>query len=383
MFKKKLLRLTKILLSLLISLIPKNNNKILFKSRPDFSGNAKALSDYIQKKHNDYEIIWLIENDGNARLNGTKNIKAGTIKAFFEYITAKYIITTHNEMIGIKSSDQIYISLWHGMPLKKICYLGEFDHQGMEDYSSYRIATSEVMRAIIAACFREKANNVYITGQPRNDFLYDKLAAKDLFSTFSAGKTNIFYVPTFRENQEDKSYSDGESIKNNNFFRVDDFDFNEVDSFLRTHNCQLFIKLHPYEENVYLDTLLSENIRILKSEELSKNNLDINHLLAHMDILITDYSSVYFDYMLLDKPICFLTPDIDSYSRSRGGFTLEPVNYWMPGFHCTTQNALLNEIKNLIEGNDQYAKHRKNVNEIINFYKDNRNSERVFETFFH
>ncbi|UQY42862.1 CDP-glycerol glycerophosphotransferase family protein [Mixta hanseatica] len=382
MFKKSLIRMSKKILSCLIYLIPKDKEKIIFKSRPDFSGNAKALSDYIQKNHKNYKIVWFVEAQNYTATSGIRLFKAGTLSAIWQYATAKYIVTTHNEMIGTKSGNQTYISLWHGMPLKKICYLGEFDHQGMEDYSSYRIATSEVMRAIIAACFREKANNVYITGQPRNDFLYDKTLAKERFEFLLSGKTRVFYVPTFRENQEANMYSDGDSIKNNNFLRVQDFDLYALDRFLQQNNCQLFIKLHPYEENTYLDLQLSENIRIIKSEELRSNDLDINHLLAHMDMLITDYSSVYFDYMLLDKPICFLTPDLDAYSKSRGGFALEPVDYWMPGYHCSTQRELLNEIETLLAGNDRYAGHRSCVNAIINLFKDDRNSERVFKQFF-
>ncbi|MDU4940935.1 MAG: CDP-glycerol glycerophosphotransferase family protein [Mixta calida] len=382
MFKKSLIRMSKKILSCLIYLIPKDKEKIIFKSRPDFSGNAKALSDYIQKNHKNYKIVWFVEAQNYTATSGVRLFKAGTLSALWQYATAKYIVTTHNEMIGTKSGNQIYISLWHGMPLKKICYLGEFDHQGMEDYSSYRIATSEVMRAIIAACFREKANKVYITGQPRNDFLYDQAAAKKGLKFLASGKRKIFYVPTFRENQEANEYSDGESIENNNFFRVKDFDLTALNLFLQENNCQLFIKLHPYEENIYLDLQLSENIRIIKSDELRNNGLDINHLLAHMDMLITDYSSVYFDYMLLDKPICFLTPDLDAYSKSRGGFTLEPVDYWMPGYHCSTQSELLNEIETLLAGNDRYAGHRSSINAIINQFKDDRNSERVFKQFF-
>ncbi|MFS1563925.1 MAG: CDP-glycerol glycerophosphotransferase family protein [Candidatus Arsenophonus phytopathogenicus] len=62
---------------------------------------------------------------------------------------------------------------------------------------------------------------------------------------------------------------------------------------------------------------------------------------------MTDYSSIYFVYMLLDRPICFLIPDIDTYENLKSGFILEPVTFWMPGAHIFNQNSLQNELKKI------------------------------------
>ncbi|MFS1582175.1 MAG: CDP-glycerol glycerophosphotransferase family protein [Candidatus Arsenophonus phytopathogenicus] len=221
------------------------------------------------------------------RKNGTI-IKSGTLKSFYHYFTSKYIVTTHNEMIGTTSSSQIYVSLWHGMPLKKIGYLG-FDSVGMEDYSTNRIATSEIMRSIISPCFREKANNVYITGQPRNDFLFENRAIDFIDKTSKTNRKKRIFTPTFRENQTSLKYSDGDEIKENNFFRVTDFNIEALDAFLDENNAELFIKLHPFEEKIFISTELTKNITIIKTETLQEINLDINHLLNKMDILITNY----------------------------------------------------------------------------------------------
>ncbi|CNE80161.1 CDP-glycerol glycerophosphotransferase family protein [Yersinia kristensenii] len=380
--KKKVARIIKKVISAISGIIPKNNKKIIFKSRPDISGNAKALSDFISKNHNDYKIIWLVESDCRTNDLDINIIKTGTFKSLYHYFTSKYIITTHNEMIGTKAASQIYISLWHGMPLKKICYLGEFDNVGMEDYSANRIATSEIMRSIISACFREKANNVYITGQPRNDFLFQSRPINVTDKKSRINKKKIIYAPTFRENQTALQYSDGSAIKENNFLRVTDFNIEALDAFLDENNAELFIKLHPFEEKTFISTELTNNITIIKTETLHEINLDINHLLNKMDILVTDYSSIYFDYMLLDRPICFLVPDIDAYGNSRGGFTLEPVKYWMPGAHTFSQYSLQDELKKLLDGQDDYQEQRNMVNNIINFYKDENSSERVFQKFF-
>ncbi|AMA64729.1 CDP-glycerol:poly(glycerophosphate) glycerophosphotransferase [Candidatus Arsenophonus lipoptenae] len=374
--RKKFIKIIKKIISILSLFIPKNNKKIIFKSIPDLSGNAKALSEFISKNCHGYQILWLVSS--NIESDSFNVIKSGTLKSFYHYFTSKYVVTTHNEMIGTTSSSQTYISLWHGMPLKKIGYLG-FDSIGMEDYSANRIATSEITRSVISACFREKANNIFITGQPRNDFLFENRIIDFINNN---DKNKIIFTPTFRVNQKSLKYSDGIAIKNNNFFRVTDFNIKILDSFLEEQNAELFIKLHPFEENTLISTELTKNITIIKTDMLQKRNLDINHLLNKMDILITDYSSIYFDYLLLDRPICFLIPDIDIYQSLKNGFILEPVNFWMPGAHIFNQYSLQNELKKILSGKDKYQKQRAIINNLINFHKDENSSERVFQRFF-
>lgn len=381
--KKCIVRILKQVFALLSYILPKKKKQIFFRSKPDYSGNCKALSDYITKCHPEYTQIWSLSHVRTLP-NGYKVVKHGTLTSLCFFLRSQYIVTTHNEMIGIKSTNQKYISLWHGMPLKKICYLGEFDHYGMEDYSALRIATSEVMRSIISACFREKANNVYVTGQPRNDYLFESDKFNLLNYDIPDDKKIIAYMPTFRENFEDKNFSDGNCIDHDNFLRVRDFNLEALDEFLSANNIILLLKLHPYEEiSLQNSNIKSNNIKIVNSEELADKHLDVNHVLACAHCLITDYSSAYFDYLILKKPIIFLTPDVDKYSISRGGFTLEPFNEWTPGRKIDSQKELLEEISNLLINNsDEYIEHRDRINSIINRYTDSNNSKRVYEKFF-
>lgn len=374
--KKHLRKITISLISLFNLAIPKKNNRVFFKSKPDYSGNCKALSDYILDGNLPYEIIWSIKKEiGNTSFI---TVTTSTLKELFYYFTSKYVITTHNEMIGPIARNQIYISLWHGMPFKKICYLGEFDHKGMVDYSAIRIATSEVMRSVISASFREKANNVYVTGQPRNDFLFKPVRLTDLGIKNCQGKKIVMLAPTFRMNNENKNYSDGDDIIDNNFLRVEDFCLEQIDSYLEKSGTHLILKLHPYEE-VYFKGVakLSPNITIIDSDELTQKNIDLNQILPVVDILITDYSSIYLDYLILNKPLIYLVPDVEAYSESRGGFTLEPFDFWTPGDKVTNQLGLLNSIDRIISGNDDFAQKRHEVNSIINKYNDGGNSQRV------
>ncbi|MEG5919691.1 CDP-glycerol glycerophosphotransferase family protein [Enterobacter hormaechei] len=366
------------IISLLNYFIPKKKNRIFFKSKPDYSGNCKALSDYIIENDLPYHIIWSIKKEIDQKK--ITIVASGSLRELFYYFTSEYVITTHNEMIGPIAKNQKYISLWHGMPFKKICYLGENDHQGMIDYSAIRIATSEIMRSIISASFREKANNVYITGQPRNDFLFKPINLADVGVKSSKNKKILMFAPTFRMNNEDERYSDGKGIIDNNFLRVNDFCMEDIDNFLEQNNTHLILKLHPYEEEYFRGVAtLSSNITIISSEELTQKKIDLNQLLSVVDVLITDYSSIYLDFLILNKPLIFLVPDVEAYSSSRGGFTLEPFDFWTPGDKVNSQNSLLRAIDKIITGDDEHTERRKQINLIINKYTDANNSQRVIE----
>lgn len=378
--RKFLIRFCKSCLSLISYCIPKNKSRIYLKSKPDYSGNCKAISDYVNRNNLPYQIVWSV-NRIDKKISGI-SVKNGTLKSLYYYLTSKFIMTTHNEMIGIVARNQLYISLWHGMPLKKICYLGEFDYLGMEDYSAKRIATSEVMRSIISACFREKANNVYITGQPRNDYLFLPVTLSTLGINIQPDQKTLLYIPTFRKNNENNIYSDGDDISNDNFLRVSDFDIVKLNEYLQGNNIHLLLKLHPYEEMIFEGKRsLASNITIIDSAILNKSYIDLNQLLPSVDCLITDYSSVYFDFLILNRPVIFLVPDLVDYGKSRGGFTLEPFEFWTSGDKVKSQGELIESINNALFVSDSYQEQRRNINSVINAFQDDGNSKRVIELF--
>ncbi|MBB1274709.1 CDP-glycerol glycerophosphotransferase family protein [Psychromonas sp. SR45-3] len=383
---KLISKLSKYIFSIVNTCIPKKKKRVLFKSIPDYSGNAKAFSDYLVKHYPEYEIVWLITGEPESSLD-YQSRKSSTLIALYYYVTSKYILTTHNEMVSTIGLNQKYISLWHGMPLKKVGYLGESEYLQMADYSANRIATSEVTRSIISAAFREKANKVLITGQPKNDYLFDDEKCLSKLGINENYDTLVFFAPTFRANVVNRNNgseggADGGAINENNFLRVDDFDVEALNNFLKSKNILLLIKLHPFEEDTFMGRELGTNIRVLNSPTLKFKKIDINHILSKVDILITDYSSVYFDFLVLDRPIVFLVPDLLEYGSSRGGYTLEPFDFWTPGRKVYSQHSLTEEVNTLISGDDEFSNQRRDTNSIINRYSDNKNCERVFNTFF-
>ena len=379
-FKKILSKAAKKIVSCVNGMVPKNKKRVIFITNPDFTGNGMAFYDFLHDNHKDYELIWFLKNmDETDHVQGVTYVRQNSLQAFWIYLRSKYIITTHNEMIGIKSANQVYLSLWHGMPLKKIGYLADSEASNMEAYSAERIATSELMRAIIASSFKEDASKVHVMGQPRNDYLFNKV---NILDSIPENYKKILYMPTFRQNTNNSNFSDGKGIENNNFFRVKDFDLLALNAFLEQNKCVMYLKFHPFEERLLPDNLESQYIKVITSTYCKSRKIDINSILAEIDLLITDYSSVYFDYLILNRPMIFLTPDIQEYSLQRGGYTLEPVEYWMPGKHVTLQSEVLQEIEKLFKSEDEFSIKRQEINSLINRYSDANNCQRLYDKFF-
>ena len=370
------------ILKIFNNLYIKNRKNIIFSSFPDYSGNAKALYDFLSQDKF-YNTMWILNQKGLQKGFYKKSFN-GLIKIF----SSKYIFTTHNSFIRIKSKKQIYINLWHGMPLKKMSYMeNNFNEKDISyniNNTDIMISTSVLTKSLLSSCFNIKANKIYITGQPRNDYLFIKSnksknnLEKVLNMKINKEKKIIFYLPTFREGYLNRS--EGKKIENFNIFRFDSFNIREFIKFLEENEILFIMKLHPFEEKYYKNILKdykTENLKIIQQEKLTENYLDLYEVLGYSDLLITDYSSVYFDYLLIDKPVIFVPTDIEEYSQKRG-FLLEPYDFWTPGPKVYNQDDLLNSILANLNEPNKYKKERNLINSMINYYKDNKSSERVW-----
>lgn len=372
-------------------IMPKTSNKIIFRSEPDYSDNAKALYSYINQNYRDeYKLVWIVKNEyifNRLKKENVNVYKRNSIKGLIEFCTAKYIIGTHAQFSELKNYNQIYVNLWHGMPLKNIGFLENVDNVGEKYLRSekrkfekmdYIIATSKIMRSTMSSVFYTDVRNIFITGQPRNDFLFLEDSKEKLNSCmdkieFDKYKKIIMYIPTFR-NGLGKSDSD---VKLYNMLNLKKYNENELNNFLEHNNYLLLIKFHPFEENVFKESNFS-NIKILESKQLSKSLITLNEFINISDLLITDYSSVYFDYLLTNKPILFINTDENEYIKKRG-FLFDNPNFWRPGPKVDNLYDLIYESNKLMDNNMYYSKERHIVNSLVNQHNDENSSKRVFD----
>lgn len=369
-------------------LIPKKDNQILFASKPDYSDNAKALYEYIMANqiYRQYDIVWLVNDPVILQIltqNGIKTCLEKSIHGLYCIFRSKYIVGTHNHYCRLKVRKQYLINLWHGMPLKA---MGFADHletesslQGFRiggEADNILIATSSITRNAMVVSFLVDPRKVAITGQPRNDYLFmtskEQKLAQLLNRDLSQYNKLLLYMPTFRV-----GYGRFEGTTEHlDLLRLEIFN-----EFLKDNNILFVLKLHPFEEKYWISQdnfeQCNENIVILNTECLTAHLISIYEVLECFDILITDYSSIYFDFLLLNRPIIFLPLDLRRYAQTRG-FLLEPYDFWTPGPKATTIEMLIDEIQKCISDPAYYEMERKTINSLINQFQDGSSCERVW-----
>lgn len=368
--------------------IPKKKNQILFASVPDFSDNANPLFDFIIKNNilPDFRIIWLVSDKKNIEI--FRNLECQifyekSIAGLYNIFRSKYIITTHLHYCLFKTRNQILINLWHGMPLKAMGYIDKSeDENSLKKFkkctnsTDLMIATSLLMKNALVSCFYLDPRKVIITGQPRNDKLFfakSQANLADIVPNSSVYDKIVFFIPTFRL-WEDR-------IEGDPFYNKL-FSSEELHSYLKKNKILFILKLHPFEEEKILSHYSfsdNPNFMLLTNSKLQEKQYDIYDILGSIDILITDYSSIYFDYLLINRPILFMPVDLEEYSKKRG-FVLEPYEFWTPGPKVTTIEKLVEELNIFIQNPDYYIEERKLINSLVNTYNDDHSCERVWES---
>ncbi|SHE11376.1 CDP-glycerol:poly(glycerophosphate) glycerophosphotransferase [Chlamydia abortus] len=296
------------------------------------------------------------------------------------------VITTHANYPFNK--EQINIDLWHGFPLKGMANMDSGDprspEQLLKHWNDVDIITSysAMFNTLFNACIGTKVNKYQITGAPRNDYLYTDVGKRNLSTIFKEDFENskvIFYMPTFRSVSFNSMKKEGNRHWDN-LFSFNTFNMEEFLNFLEKNNLRLVVKLHPVEEGVVREHLLKigcERIHVLTDSVLQHNNMDLYQLLNGCDLLITDYSSVYFDFLLLNRPIIFAPIDLNEYKQSRG-FLLEPYESWTPGPKVYAQHELEAEILRSLGDKDYYINEREQLTKIVHHYQDGQASKRIW-----
>ena len=141
------------------------------------------------------------------------------------------------------------------------------------------------------------------------------------------------------------------------------------------------IKLHPFEEKQYESPALNlpESAVLVKTDIFNNNAVSLYDILNLFDCLVTDYSSIYFDYLLLDRPMIFVDCDLGEYKKARG-LVFNDYNFWTPGPKVKTFSDFCREFKTCLENNFYYHKERNLINKLINENLDNNSSKRVLDS---
>lgn len=307
------------------------DNIILYESRDgkSITDSPYAIFKFLisQPQFKNYKHVWSVQDfkeleivmNRYKELDNVIFVKRNSTK-YLEYLaTAKYLINNSTfQNFFIPKEEQIYINTWHGTPLKKM----GFEIPG--NPATSRNVVRNFLSSSILISPNEHTTDMYLKsykldgvysgeiiedGYPRIDLTLNTSETKLINDLVSAGlkidksKKNILYAPTWKGTNVNQARNDMEQIisdmnilkeKNGNEYNV-------------------LIKVHPF---LYPT---AKNIIEIK-DILIPDYIDTNEMLSATDLLITDYSSIFFDYLVTDKPILFYMWDAEYYMDSRGSY---------------------------------------------------------------
>ena len=339
----------KMITSKMNTIIPKRNKRIVLYSNWGFRDNLRTLYQYLVDNgyQEEYEII-CASNDFY-HLEKEKDVKYVSIyRGLYYFLTSKYFFYSFGKYPIKPAPNQMVVNLWHGMPLKKIGNL----EVGMEeiDYNFFTklVSSSALFTPIMKAAFKAEDNQILLVGNIRNDELFKKEKEK-----------NIIWMPTYRNSN---NYHDSQEAL---IFSLGEEDFSKIQQILSKHGYQLYIKLHPLEESRLHVQMNHSNIHLLTEEIISEQYDTLYTFLGTTSALITDYSSVFLDYYLLNRPVAFTINDYEEYKEKRG-FVFEDVKSLMVGSVIRNSKDLLEFLESVMKSEDRYIEERTKVNDKVN-----------------
>lgn len=355
-----------------------------------YSCSPKAIYEYMltQEQFKDFKFIWVFKEPEKHRYlekNPNTTLVQDSTRAYLKAMAvSKYWI--HNYRVSdhiYPKENQIYVQCWHGTPLKKLGYditKGDNVLNSIEEIRfKYKVDAAKFKAILSPSRFASekfisawnlkaigKENCVIEQGYPRNDKLFhadeaDKLAIKKALGIENVHKKIIFYAPTWRDNQHDSTI--GYTYKT-------EVDFDKLKEALGEEYIILF-RAHYLVANSFDFEKYSDFVYDVSSYD------DINDLYIVSDLLITDYSSVFFDYANLRRPMLFYMYDFDSYKNEMRDFYLDIDE--LPGPIVKDEDGLIEAIHGLDRYMLAYGEKYIAFHNKFNYLDDGHASARVVD----
>jgi CDP-glycerol glycerophosphotransferase (TagB/SpsB family) len=276
----------------------------------------------------------------------------------------------HLKPLYVPYGTKIVIGLQHGVTALKKGYYLQNPHPLYKRPYDYVVASSEFQKPIVAENMRIEPNRIWVTGYPRLDDLW---RPDDHFLSVVPeikGKKVILYAPTFQDRAPVV------------LFPFPDFNPDELKAKLREGDAVMLIKFHPNTGEQL--QIVKKNLRHILSPDLiclmtSVQIQDLNRILQYIDLLITDYSSIFFDYLFFNKPVIFLPGDLASFRKKRG-FIIEYMEN-TPGPKISQFNSFLDTMETCLKHPETDENRRIAIREKFFKYDTAGNCDRVWDHF--
>lgn len=345
----------------------------------NYTGNPKYLYEYMIRnpKYSDYKFVWAYPDTNSSKIPGNPIlVERGTSEYFYYLAKAKYWVNNILFPVKKKREETVYLQTWHGTPLKKLGF--DIECEGPEKQAfgnlyqesqnwDYFLADNDYGAEKLVHAFRFKKRLIK-EGYPINDIFYKeelKNKAKErLLSQYPAIKNKkvIVYAPTWRDLQ-------GDYVRGYDFslpFDVDRLYTKFSDEYV------LLVKLHHLiADSLEIDDKYKNFLLNVSGEE------DVMELLCIADILITDYSSVFYDFASARKPMLFYAYDLEEYVNETRGLYVGMNT--LPGPILQDNDSLVDAIENIEQYDYAHSEKLRAFCDDMAKYCDGHSCEKVLD----
>lgn len=375
-------------------------NILVFRSGPhaseyvkgmDFSDNARALFEYALSIHLNerYELVWIVNNP--KEFESYKKYRNVSFLPFEASVSEDKVIRDEyyrvlclakffffTDAYGFVRNcrrDQVRIQLWHGYGYKK-----RLSSVPCGSRYEYMPVPSELYAELHAKEFGLHSKQMLITGGAKTDWLFQKNEKLLEYLGIPRAKKYLFWLPTYRFSEEKmRKPVDGDLYKETGLPMIrSQEELVSINDFLRRNDMMLILKLHPFQNRDVVHVDGYSNIHILESRQLLREDIQINQLLGMADALISDYSSVAVDFLILNRPMAFLLEDEREYSQSRG-FIFDSIMNYLPGKKIHKPKDFMTFLDEVSKGIDSTLEERERIRKQFYKFTDGNNAKRLLE----
>ena len=372
------------ILYVLISLLPSDNDLWVFTSHEGTSFAENAKYQFIHSSHQeDKRAVWISQNENIVSMLQAEGYEAysyQSLRGKLISLKSGTFFITHGWKLGPYSGNATIIQLWHGNMLKKMgddtkiekSFAQKLHHRTIGRGWDYFVVTSSSYPARHAQSAYDIAEkDLLVTGYPRTDPLIRDIPGEmigigpeisRLFTSLREEGPLLCLVPTWNGGRDEQTRFSEEHIE-----------MEEIDEILNKYDANLVIKQHPYTESL-IDDGDFENIAV------TSESADMYPMLKYVDVLITDYSSIFFDYLLTNGELIFYPYDLGNYLENRGlYFEYDEIT---PGPKAYTPKQLNQTISSVLSRensrkDNSHKKDRLNITDEFYRYQDGNAAERI------
>ena len=346
--------------------------------------NALELANYISG-HVKVPVYYVVTKKFSAAaksllLPGIKLVNYPGLHYRVLHLSSKYIFSTHGSSLGGSTKRQKFINVWHGVGHKKIRLLR--NEAGIP--ATVTVATSPLTQSMFSECFGVPLDSVFICGYPRNDLMLRAKKErgrlrKEMEPDLSRYAKVLIWMPTFRRESSGAILRAG--LEENNPFQVAGFDAAAFNEILVKNNALCLVKPHYYASANNKFQQLS-NVLVIDNDWIGRQGITLYHLLACTDLLITDFSSVMMDYILLDQPVICFSTDLEGYKNTQGLY-FEDIENWLPTQLIQHEEEFFRYLSTMLfTGADPGLEKRKAIRDLYFTFQDDKSTQRLVEHVF-